>query len=204
MKKLLSSKYVARLTAVFITFFALLTFLFVVVMPTNAWYVERNNLLYELQKRKSHLTQTVILHDQVLKDLAASKLEKYKDSFLVGEDTAVIAAELQSRLRAVMTARKCELSSARILPAKEWEGQNLIGVRAQIRCSIKRMRNVLHILETSKPFLFVDRMILRLESPRGARRDLNEEALTAMYAEFDVFGAKWKDTDAKAHERTTR
>src|SRR5215469_18268518 len=48
-------------------------------------------------------------------ELTASELERYRDDFLTGPEDAIILADLQTRLRTLITARNAELSSARAL-----------------------------------------------------------------------------------------
>jgi general secretion pathway protein M len=120
-------------------------------------------------------------------EISASDLERYRGDFLAGPEDAIIVADLQTRLRSLITARSAELSSARALQPKSREGLEYLGVALQIRAEMKSIQEVLHAIETGRPLLFIERADLRLND-RGAR---NAESIAPMTLEISVYGAKW-------------
>ena len=101
-------------------------------------------------------------------------------------------ADLQTRLRSLITARNAELSSARALQPKSRDGLEYLGLALQIRAEMKNIQEVLHAIETGVPLLFVERADLRLDE-RGAAagRARNAESIAPMPLEIAVYGAKW-------------
>lgn len=125
-------------------------------------------------------------------ELAASDLERYRGDFLTGPEDAIILADLQTRLRSLITARKAELSSARALQAKSRDGLEYLGLALQIRADMKNIQEVLHAIETGRPLLFIERADLRLdERGTGAALARNAESIAPMTLEIAVYGAKW-------------
>ena len=129
---------------------------------------------------------------QVGAELSASDLERYRGDFLAGPEDAIIVADLQTRLRSLITARNAELSSARALQPKSRDGLEYLGLALQIRAEMKNIQEVLHAIETGVPLLFVERADLRLDE-RGAAagRARNAESIAPMTLEIAVYGAKW-------------
>jgi hypothetical protein len=125
-------------------------------------------------------------------EINASDFDSYRGEFLAGPEDAIIIADLQTRLSALIAAHKAELSSARALPSKSRDGLEYLGLGLQIRGEMKSIQEVLHAIETGTPLLFVERADLRLDERRatagGAR---NAESLAPMTLEIAVYGAKW-------------
>jgi hypothetical protein len=129
---------------------------------------------------------------QVGSDVSASNLERYRGDFLAGPEDAIIVADLQTRLRSLITARNAELSSARALQPKSRDGLEYLGLALQIRAEMKNIQEVLHAIETGPPLLFVERADLRLdERGTAAGRARNAESIAPMTLEIAVYGAKW-------------
>ena len=129
---------------------------------------------------------------QVGSELSAGDLDRYRGDFLAGPEDAMIVADLQTRLRSLITARNAELSSARALPPKSRDGLEYLGLALQIRAEMKSIQEVLYAIETGTPLLFVERADLRLDE-RGATaaRARNAESIAPMTLEIAVYGAKW-------------
>jgi hypothetical protein len=125
-------------------------------------------------------------------DTSASDLDRYRGDFLVGPEDAIIIADLQTRLSALITARNAELSSARALPSKTRDGLEYLGLGLQIRGEMKSIQDILYAIETAAPLLFVERADLRLDE-RGvpAGRARAAESVAPMVLEVAVYGAKW-------------
>src|SRR5215469_10124775 len=113
--------------------------------------------------------KSVIAQDrQPGSESGAGDLERYRGDFLAGPEDAIILADLQTRLRSLITAHNAELSTARALPAKSRDGLEYLGLALQIRAEMKSVQEVLHAIETGTPLLFVEHADLRLDERRSA------------------------------------
>lgn len=122
----------------------------------------------------------------------AGDLERYRGDFLDGPEDAIIVADLQTRLSAVIATRNGEVSSARALTPKNRDGLDYLGLGLQIRAEMKDIQDVLYAIETGTPLLFVERADLRLdERGTAAGRARNSESVAPMVLEVSVYGAKW-------------
>jgi hypothetical protein len=115
--------------------------------------------------------------------------------FLQGSDDALMMADVQTRLRAIVVGQNAELNSARALPMKQIDEQDYVGLRLQIHGTLKGIHAIIYAIEDQTPLLFVERAQLRMEERRGAVEETAEQ-LSSMVAELDVYGAKWPGLQA--------
>ncbi|MEQ1694524.1 MAG: type II secretion system protein GspM [Hyphomicrobiaceae bacterium] len=126
--------------------------------------------------------------------LASADIKTLGGDFLQGADVPLIIADLQTRLRAIVVGQNAELDSARALPIKVIDQQSYTGARLQIRGTMKGIHAIIFTIEDATPYLFLDRVQMRMEERRGAVEDAPGEAAT-MFADLDVYGAQWPSTE---------
>jgi general secretion pathway protein M len=172
------------------------------VAAAGVWLALAEPLLSEWRETSSAVQDATAVKERLARswvpDLSREAhlrhLEAYRQDFLAGANEAVIGAELQARLRAIVTSNQSELLSAQVLPSRKIGDLASVGLRLQVRCSLESLQRILHSIETSQPLLFIDRAILRQE-PIGAsgpqRSGLDAVRLSA---EIDVIGVRWPET----------
>jgi hypothetical protein len=162
------------------------------VDPIKRRYDDNDQTIIDGIRLLAGFKSVIVQGRQAGSELSASDLERYRGDFLAGPEDAIIVADLQTRLRSLITARNAELSSARALPPKSRDGLEYLGVGLQIRAEMKSIQEVLHSIEIGTPLLFVERADLRLDE-RGAAagRARNPESVAPMTLEIAVYGAKW-------------
>jgi general secretion pathway protein M len=162
------------------------------VDPIKRRYDDNDQTIIDGIRLLAGFKSVIVQGRQAGSELSASDLERYRGDFLAGPEDAIIVADLQTRLRSLITARNAELSSARALPPKSRDGLEYLGVGLQIRAEMKSIQEVLHSIETGTPLLFVERADLRLdERGAAAARARNPESIAPMTLEIAVYGAKW-------------
>lgn len=77
------------------------------------------------------------------------------------------AADLQTRIKALVERNGGELKSLQVLPAQAEAGLRRVGVRAILAADMTGLRSLLHAIEAGRPFLFVDSLDVRPRSPRA-------------------------------------
>ena len=162
------------------------------VDPITSRYYENDQAITDGIRLLAGFKSVIAQGGQGGAQLTASDLERYRGDFLTGPEDSIILADLQTRLRSLITARHAELSTARALPVKSRDGLEYLGLALQIRAEMKSIQEVLHAIETERPLLFVERADLRLDE-RGAAAALarNAESVAPMTVEIAVYGAKW-------------
>jgi len=107
--------------------------------------------------------------------------------YLPGDSETLVAADLQSRIRARFEQQGATLRSLQIMPARsEGEFGQAVTVRAQIGVELPALQAIFYAIETETPYLFIDNLDIRR---RAGRRRVEEEAGTGILeVRFDVFG----------------
>jgi general secretion pathway protein M len=168
-----------------------------VVDPIKRRYDDNDQAITDGIHLLAGLKSVVAQGRQPGSEISASDLERYRGDFLAGPEDAIIVADLQTRLRSLITARNAELSSARALQPKSHDGLEYLGLALQIRAEMRSIQELLHAIETGRPLLFIERADLRLDE-RGASagRARNAESIAPMTLEISVYGAKWPGVTA--------
>ena len=181
------SKAFSRLAALAILLCVMAAVYVVLVMPVQGAFERRNQ---EIQQSLEFLDRFRG------KNLETSSLERQRDllkrevqagtSLLRGANPAVAAASLQQFVRSAVQAERGTLRSVQILPEKAQDGFRRITVRSQVDVSATGLRNILHRMEVSRPYLFVDNLDLR--PGRQAANDRSGEVEVNLTVRFDVYG----------------
>jgi len=109
-----------------------------------------------------------------------------RDGFFQGASDALVAAQLQGRLRSAVDAARGELKSTQVLPAVEEGKMRRIAVRGQMSSSLAAAQHVLYELESASPYLFIDNLDLRARPPE--RRAESPELDPVLDVRFDIYG----------------
>lgn len=89
--------------------------------------------------------------------------------FLEGATPALAAAELQARLKQLTEDAGGTLSSTQASAPREEEGFTRVGVRANMTGTINTLREVLHTVESSRPYLLVSTLNINVDRGRQAQ-----------------------------------
>jgi general secretion pathway protein M len=110
--------------------------------------------------------------------------------FLQGGNDALLAAQLQSRVKALVDAAHGDLKSTQVLPVENEGPYRRIAVRAQMTLDLAAAQRVLYGVETGSPLLFLDNVDLRAHSEnrwRG-RAQAGADPDPLLDLRFDVYG----------------
>lgn len=164
---------------------------FSLVRPLLHWRADNKAAIGDARSELQRLRSVVMLGSHSGEKGQGARLESLRAGFLSGPDDAMVIADLQTRLRAIIVDRKCELIRAHALPAKIVDQQAFFGLRLQIRGHMRQVHAVLYAIETETPFLFVDRVELRLWEYADAGGAPEEDVAAQMVGELDIYGARW-------------
>lgn len=106
--------------------------------------------------------------------------------FLAGSNEGVMAADLQTRLKAITERSGARIRTIQGQPTKVGDPIRYIGARLTIFGNLQRVHNTIYAIETEKPYLFVTDAVVKLASP-VVRNGTPEEPV--IEARLDVFGA---------------
>ncbi len=118
---------------------------------------------------------------------------------LRGASDALVAAELQTRVKLAVESHGGRLTSTQILAAKDESELRRIGMRVQMTATIEVLHQIFYQLESSKPLIFLDNIDIRTRRaarPRRRRSGSTPADVAATPAEnepnlnfrFDIYG----------------
>lgn len=109
-----------------------------------------------------------------------------RGEFLDGDSDGLVAANLQSKLKAAAAEAKVNVRSLQMLPSKNLEGATLTGARLDVTGSLPAINALARSLESAMPLLLIADADLRKEALVWGAPDTGDASLSA---QFDVFGA---------------
>jgi general secretion pathway protein M len=118
-------------------------------------------------------------------ELAARQQRQTSEGFLQGTNEALVAAQIQNRLKALVESARGELRSTQVIPGQDEGKYRRVTLRAQMALDLAGAQRVFYGIETASPLLFIDNLDMR--SRLGERRrDRGEE--TTLDIRLDVYG----------------
>jgi general secretion pathway protein M len=180
------SKPMRRLAAVGLLLLVLGGLASATVVPLTAHVA---TLQHEIEAHRALLgrfTQIAAREGEATKYDGIASAAVVSGAYLKGDSVALTAAGLQAILAEIAAAQRVRFQSTRELPVRERDQMRFIGVRLQFSAQIEQVRSLLHQIETSRPFLFIEALQIQPISPH-AQRDLKQSGL--LEVKLDVFGA---------------
>lgn len=159
-----------------------------IVRPVLDLGVEIRDELTRATERRNRLEASTA----EAQSLASGKIDiaGYAGDFLQGESDAVIVAELQKQIGSIVAATGSELSTAQPVPPRTDGAHQKLGLRVQIRGSLDAVQRILYTIETARPYLFIERAVLRVDpTPRVGGHPTGLAAIR-MTADLDIVGAR--------------
>jgi len=154
-----------------------------------------------LRQRHLELDESIAMSHALLQRFARETadrgaLERQRDALraskpvstglLRGDNETLAGAFVQSFLTTTVERAGGSVRSVQVLPAREEHGLRRISARAQLQLTTTALRDVLHRLEGSDPYLFVDKLDIRqAQQPRPGEE---ETAEIGLLVRFDLHG----------------
>lgn len=166
------------LAVVLLLIVALCVYLFGVhwwfVAPHLSYYEQMSDLR-EAQQRYSRIIAERPAIEQKLAEVRA--YEQGNQAFLSEADANAASAGLITRLRQSQTdqtdAKRCSVVSNTPYSGGDEELYQRVVVQARLRCDLESLASILYDLESGKPYLFVDELMIYKQqtyAPPGAKR----------------------------------
>lgn len=107
------------------------------------------------------------------------------EGFLQGTNEALVAAQIQNRVKSLVEAAQGELRSTQVLPVQDEGKYRRIMLRAQMTLDTATAQRVLYGIETASPLLFIDNLDLRVHTGGDRHRVAADPLLDIR---FDAYG----------------
>lgn len=150
----------------------------------NAW--KSGNETFSEELVKFDRLRSIAGYKQVLETLDAGTDDTvYGGLFLKEGTVAVISADLLTQLKQIAATQSVEIMRAGDLQSKAEGPITLVGGSLEMSGTITGIYGFIRQIEAAKPFLFIDRLDIRSNSP-GVAEDKTE---TRLMAQMHVYGA---------------
>jgi general secretion pathway protein M len=111
------------------------------------------------------------------------------EGFLQGTNDALVAAQIQNRVKALTEAAHGELKSTQVLPVQDEGKYRRISIRVQLTVDLPAAQRLLYGVETASPLLFLDNLDMRAHLADRRRDRGNASSDDSMLdLRFDVYG----------------
>ncbi|WP_078119541.1 type II secretion system protein GspM [Thiosocius teredinicola] len=170
-----------RLTALAILLIPLILFANYVLVPLVDVYSTGSEDIEGMQDDITRYRR--LIGQQADLEAADERLQQaqpLKPYLINGNNQALAAANLQRLLQDAAAAKGVRVLSLRVQNPRALGPLERVSVEARLQSDTPGLRNLLHTLETSKPYLFVDdmRINVRTNRRRNAIQDLLDVQLT--------------------------
>ncbi|MDQ2090851.1 type II secretion system protein GspM [Marimonas arenosa] len=161
--------------------------LFAVVLPLLDWRRDTQDELAHTRDMVNRLQRSSTSRDdyEAQIEALAQKIGE-SDLYIRGETEPLAAAAIQEHIKAIIASHGGGLRSMQSLESEEEGDVIRIRVRIVMNSSHVEFVNVLHALETSAPYLFVD--ALEVATSAGGRGALKNGGETKLAVDLVVYG----------------
>ena len=154
-----------------------------IISSTSEAQEELDSTVFRIEK----IVRSLNKKEDLLKLKEQLRKQNSTDRKLLSTETASMAsADLQSKIKQILTDSGAELASLQVLPERTEDPFVRIGVKVRMNSSTSALRSVLYNLETAVPYLFVDYLSVR--AVRGVNATGNQDEVDQLNIEFDVVG----------------
>ncbi|MGJ5180693.1 type II secretion system protein GspM [Bradyrhizobium oligotrophicum] len=155
------------------------------VMPIAAIFAERDARIGEQQRLLARLKAVAAQASQIEALASETETQFQSGEFLTGANDNVIAADLQTRLKAILGNAGAQSRAIQSLPGRTVDQIKYSGVRLDFTGPFPAMMRVVHAIESAKPYLFVSNASVK--SGPALRQGQVEEPV--LQAQLDIYGA---------------
>jgi len=145
--------------------------------------IERlDNLSFQLRKF-SHAEAQITQLENEIKPLKESDINN--GDFLEGDAPAIVAANLQKKLKTMVVSSGGNLVSTHAITGKDDDVYPKVTIKVHMQVDMKALQAVLYSLTTNKPLLFIDNLLIQRRHTSSKRQNRNTGLLEVR---FDVTG----------------
>lgn len=161
-----------------------------IVQPLVAKHRENRDTIAQYQDQlqsyrriAANRPQLQARHEQLLRDPIS------QDAYLSGESEALVAANLQNRVKKIIEANGGQLASTQILQSGDEDGFRVVTIRVRMTADIDAASKIFYALEAGQPFLFVDGVDISARQARRRRRNQRTVPQNVnLNINYDVYG----------------
>lgn len=152
------------------------------------WLAHRHydEALEDIDRRLVRYERLAAARPQLQQKLEAVRALGSRKYFLKASAASLSAAEIQERVRQFVEGNGGRLISVQVASPKEDGRFRQINVTVQANANIMAARKILHAMEASEPYVFVESLMIRAQVPPGFKPAPGFEP--EMFIQLDVSG----------------
>lgn len=162
----------SRALALSLLLLVVLTAVAAVALPTWLLHKRYDSYLEDYTDRLQRYRRVEALRPGIEEAMKAVEARAGRRYYLKAASPALSAAELQGLVTKIIETNNGKIASSQALPAKD-DGKAAepvkIAISVQMSASITSLLGILHSLETSQPYLFVDQLTVSANQGRAYR-----------------------------------
>jgi general secretion pathway protein M len=147
------------------------------------WFLNRHyNEQISEHQHQIHLYQRISSQAEHYQS-EASRLKRIRQSdrrYLQSETDSLAKAELQRRVKQVVSSGKGEILSTQIVDSGQEDGFRRVAIRVRMKSTLQDSVSIFHKLESGKPYLFVEEITIRSRPVARRRLPATKEILQAL------------------------
>ena len=169
-----------------ILFLVILAFYSVLIQPAMSARIKNTERIEDLMFQSSKFSLSSQESDLLKEEIANLKKQNpNKNNFLENKAPAIVAADLQKKLKALVESSGGNLVSTHALTDGKEEQFSKITVKVHMRTDMNALRDVFYQVAINEPLLFIDNILI--QKSRASRRK-KQRAVNQIEVRFDVSG----------------
>ena len=142
----------------------------ILIMPAIALRATLDTRIEAAQLQHDKLSRAVAQIPQWQNGLAELRKAPADDAaFLSGGSQALAAAELQKYLESLIEAQRGNLRTTRVMAPKNDSALPVIALQVQVGLGTESLQRILHAIESGRPILLLDNVLIRAREASGKR-----------------------------------
>jgi len=169
-----------------ILFLVILAFYSVLIQPAMSARIKNTERIEDLMFQSSKFSLSSQESDLLKEEIANLKKQNpNKNNFLENKAPAIVAADLQKKIKALVESSGGNLVSTHALTDGKEELFSKITVKVHMRTDMNALRHVFYQVAINEPLLFIDNILI--QKSRASRRK-KQRAVNQIEVRFDVSG----------------
>jgi hypothetical protein len=169
-----------------ILFLVILVFYSVLIQPAMSARIKNTERIEDLMFQSSKFSLSSQESDLLKEEIANLKKQNpNKNNFLENKAPAIVAADLQKKIKALVESSGGNLVSTHALTDGKEELFSKITVKVHMRTDMNALRDVFYQVAINEPLLFIDNILI--QKSRASRRT-KQRAVNQIEVRFDVSG----------------
>lgn len=185
--KLMLTPLKSRVLAIVLLLAMLLLLAVLIYVPLRIAHQHYDTAIADQQDRLARYLRVSAQRQNVEANIALVTKRGADRYYLKSSAPALAAAEVQQMAQTIIETNQLMLESAQIAPHKDDGPRRKVAVNFQLRGSLRAVQKALYELETTLPYLYVDKLLLRSSVARLFRPQPGVEPDVLVQLELSAF-----------------